>query len=485
MYFTDYYKVQPENLEKYGALNISLVTDLPLFIDPFLIFNSEREEYKLLHDEMIKYLRFLRDKALGETDIRQGLINSWYKFSEVSQNWLGFSVGGNQGRGLGNEFAHSLHRNLFTIFQDFADEQITQNSHLEKLCLIKDGVGRDNISDFTTNLIKDYLLKYTEKFTKDNIDSEYLKEFTVTKAFFNYETETWTPKKYTLPVFKRDFVILTPKDMLTRDDTWINKSDLISNFDDIPLAVSDVELRAEINNYFAKLLPKDPTKKDRSIAAIGTIKKYPVLVDYYIKQKEMNGDLAMSLSSEKVEQTENLLIVNMKKLIQLLEEKTNFYQIQPNSYEESLQRIEYLKNAIEKNDGYSMFYIDGEPRGDEKILQIAFRLVWFGSKFDVNSEVNNGRGPADYKVSLGSMDKTVIEMKLARNRQLKRNLLNQSKIYAEANNTKKKIVVVIFFTAKEEESVKKILSENTEDLEGQEIVLIDARDDNKPSASKA
>jgi hypothetical protein len=28
--------------------------------------------------------------------------------------------------------------------------------------LIKSGVGRDNISDFTTNLIKDYLLTYTE-----------------------------------------------------------------------------------------------------------------------------------------------------------------------------------------------------------------------------------------------------------------------------------------------------------------------------------
>jgi hypothetical protein len=186
----------------------------------------------------------------------------------------------------------------------------------------------------------------------------------------------------------------------------------------------------------------------------------------------------------KVEQTENLLITNMQKLIELLKEETNFYQTQPDSYEESLQRIEYLKNVIEKNDGYRLFYIDGEPKGNEAILQLAFRLVWFGTKFDVNSEVNNGRGSADYKVSLGSMDKSIIEMKLARNTQLKRNLLNQSRIYAEANNTEKKIVVVIFFTAKEEERVNKILAENMVRLEGQEIVLIDARDDNKPSASK-
>ena len=42
---------------------MSLVNDLPLFIDPFLLFNSEKPEYRALHDEIIRYLRFLRDEA--------------------------------------------------------------------------------------------------------------------------------------------------------------------------------------------------------------------------------------------------------------------------------------------------------------------------------------------------------------------------------------------------------------------------------------
>jgi hypothetical protein len=41
----------------------------------------------------------------------------------------------------------------YRIFHDFGEERITKGGHLEKLCLIKEGVGRDNISDFTTNLI--------------------------------------------------------------------------------------------------------------------------------------------------------------------------------------------------------------------------------------------------------------------------------------------------------------------------------------------
>ena len=31
-----------------GALDISVVSDLPLFVDPFLLFNSENAEYQAL-----------------------------------------------------------------------------------------------------------------------------------------------------------------------------------------------------------------------------------------------------------------------------------------------------------------------------------------------------------------------------------------------------------------------------------------------------
>src|ERR1022692_1619156 len=71
-------------------MNISLVNDLPLFIDPFLLFNSRKPEYRALHDEIISYLRFLRDRAVEGT-IDDGLLEAWFTFREVKQNWLGFS----------------------------------------------------------------------------------------------------------------------------------------------------------------------------------------------------------------------------------------------------------------------------------------------------------------------------------------------------------------------------------------------------------
>ena len=63
LHFTDTFNVDPEILEEHGAFNISLINDLPLFIDPFLLFNSGRSEYQDLHEQIIKYLRFLRDRA--------------------------------------------------------------------------------------------------------------------------------------------------------------------------------------------------------------------------------------------------------------------------------------------------------------------------------------------------------------------------------------------------------------------------------------
>src|SRR5205823_6047092 len=122
-----------------------LVTDLPLFIDPFLLFNSRKRVYRNLHEEVIRYLRFLRDRAVAG-DQSPGLLQAWYTFSEVKQNWLGYSATGNRGSALGPDFAQALNKNLHTIFQDFGQPGIARGNHLEKLCLISDGVGRDRIS---------------------------------------------------------------------------------------------------------------------------------------------------------------------------------------------------------------------------------------------------------------------------------------------------------------------------------------------------
>jgi hypothetical protein len=469
-YFSDFFEVPPEAVEDYGAFDVSLLADLPLFIDPFLLFNSEKAEYQLLHNQIICYLKFLRDKSTN-ADLSKGLIEAWYRFPEIKQNWLGFSATGNQGSGLGREFAIALHQNLHRVFTDFGKERVTHGSHLEKLCLISDGVGKDNISDFTTNLIHEFLLEYTQAFAQANVKEEYRRKVKVSKVRFNYETETWEYGVYDLPSHKGDYVLLTPKDILTKDETWISKPDLLENFDVIPTAISDDALRAQVNNYFLKVLPKDKkgkiseTKKDKREAAARTVREFPEIIDYYIKYKEEHGDDAENISSWKVEESKRL------------------YHDQF-TYREAYERVLFLKDVIENNDGYRLFYLKGKPIEREEDIQILYRLTWRATPSDINREVNNGRGPVDFKVSRGSRDKSLVEFKLAKNSQLKRNVEKQVAIYEKANNTQKSLKVILYFTQEEIDRVRRILRELNL-TEAENIILIDARNDNKPSASTA
>ena len=118
IYFTDFFGVDRATLETYGAFNVSLVNDLPLFIDPFLLFDSPKPEYQLLHAEIIDYLKFLRDVSAAG-NLTKAHVDQWFRFAEVKQNWLGFSRSGNSGNGLGERFAATLHRNLHLVFRDF------------------------------------------------------------------------------------------------------------------------------------------------------------------------------------------------------------------------------------------------------------------------------------------------------------------------------------------------------------------------------
>lgn len=288
-------------------------------------------------------------------------------------------------------------------------------------------------------------------------------------------------KTYTLPTFQNDYVLLTPKDILTKDENWINSSDMIGDFRGVLDSIPNDQLRAQLSDYLARMLPKDPDKKEFDKAVVSTIIKFPEYIDYFIKLKENNGDEAVKLSKLKVNETEYLFIQKVKNLVSRLEQNTSFYEQPSNSLDESYQRILFLKQMVENNDGYRFFYVKGNPIKREQDLQLLFKLTWFATKYDVNAEVNNGRGPVDFKVSNGSSDKSLVEFKLASNKKLKQNLKHQIDIYEAANCTHQSIKVILFFSDSELNNINKVMKE-LKLKEDKGLVLIDARP-NKISAS--
>ena len=351
------------------------------------------------------------------------------------------------------------------------------------MTLIGKGIGKDFISDFSVNLIFEYLLEYTQEFALNNLPSSKTKKFTI-RCKFNNELMVWTPREFILPYFyleNGDFILLTPMDILTKDESYICGSDLRINFRSITNAIGNSSLRDAINSYFHKRLPRNAKKKDIDHAIFETINKYPEILDYYISFKEKNKDKSKKISIAKVNMIKKELISTLSRFCEKVYENSDFFEIQPNSYEEALQRALYLKDVIENNDGYRIFYSNGKPVASENTIQRIFRLTWFASPFDVNAEVNNGRGPADYKISYGNKDSAIIEFKLAKASTLKNNLINQTEIYKKASKSIKDIKIILCYTPSEINKVNKIL-ESIGQQGAENIVIIDAT--RKTSASK-
>ena len=77
-----------------------------------------------------------------------------------------------------------------------------------------------------------------------------------------------------------------------------------------------------------------------------------------------------------------------------------------------------------------------------------------------------------------------MEFKLASNTRLKQNLLKQVEIYKKAHRAKAALKVIVYFTETQYKRAARIIDE-LGISDNEDIILIDARSDNKVSASKA
>lgn len=267
---------------------------------------------------------------------------------------------------------------------------------------------------------------------------------------------------------------------------------MISKFDILPVALSDGQTRAQVDNYFRKRLAVNPSAKDIRAARIATLRQFPELVDHYIALKEEDRDQASAESMKKTLDTRTV----MRDLVQLLagdlKGRTDFYSSPWSSFDEAHDAVATFKHYIEHQDGHKLINGGSSVRfSREADVQLFFGLLLQRSRFDINREPNNGRGPVDFKISAGAHDKSLVEFKLASSTALKRNLQKQVEIYEKANKTDKSIKVVIAYTKADQEKVDRVCKEIDAEMQlrpgttAGRIVVIDARSDNKASASKA
>src|SRR5215217_7634332 len=133
-----------------------LALDLPLAIDPFLLYKSRDENLRRLHEHLVaifnRGIRFFREGQRSELD---RLID----FPEVNEIGFGYSREGIRGRGLG----WYLNRLLADTLAASIPLQQRGLRHVEEMQLVSLGVAADRVSDIAGNVLKSFLTDYTQK----------------------------------------------------------------------------------------------------------------------------------------------------------------------------------------------------------------------------------------------------------------------------------------------------------------------------------
>ncbi len=208
---TDYHDIGVAQTECDFAIPL-LDEDLPLFVDPFLLWKSPSLQDTALHSVLATgFNELLRSFAAGNG---KSASSTLARLSECREAGLGTSAS-REGRRFGPEFAKDALETLVSI------PQIRANGvkHIEVLQLLVAGIGKDRISDITCSILKSFLIDYSiEQAKKHGIPTERVD----VDDIFDHRTASLVSESVTLPVspVTRHGVLLIPKRWL-RYSPWI------------------------------------------------------------------------------------------------------------------------------------------------------------------------------------------------------------------------------------------------------------------------
>ncbi len=147
-----------------------------------------------------------------------GLLDSGYKkearilfenLSEPNETCLGVSSNGPRGRGVGTDEATK-------IFDSLMNSRAIESGligHFEDFVLFVDGVGKDKISDLTTNLIRKHLMKYTQSQCK--LHGIGLTKEVPSGYYWNDTELRWGSHLTDMLVINERVILLVPKSAVT------------------------------------------------------------------------------------------------------------------------------------------------------------------------------------------------------------------------------------------------------------------------------
>ena len=245
--------------------------DLPLCIDPFLLYKSRDPELSLLHTQIIEhFVSGMTALAAGNQNEAEDILT----FPEVPEVGLGYGTSDKRGSGLGGILRGLLIDTLK------ASPAILERGirHVEEMQLLSSGIGPDRIGDIASNILKEYLITYTQR--QCSIHNIPIQSNLAIGHVYDAKDRLWRDGYYDLPANPDDgsAVLLVPR-RIVRQLPWIN-------YDNFVRTEFRAYLAAKRGNAGRSSL--SPTKTQ----VTSTSRVETAIIDNYVRQREQQSSEA-------------------------------------------------------------------------------------------------------------------------------------------------------------------------------------------------
>jgi hypothetical protein len=188
--------------------------DIPLYIDPFLLWKSPSLQDSSLHLSVINSFNYLGNQFIkGDSDSVQTLIQA----SECNEIGLG-----NSKTKTGKRIGEKTAQEILSLYKNIPQISKSGFIHFEEIQLLVDNIAEDRVSDIASNLMKSFLIDYTiDQCEKLNIPIEQIEIYC-----FDNKSNKFKKENVYLPLNpgNKTPILLVPKRWL-RYSTYINYDD--------------------------------------------------------------------------------------------------------------------------------------------------------------------------------------------------------------------------------------------------------------------
>ena len=161
--FSRHFGIKKQKIEESGLFDPMLNVDTNLFVDPVLLKRSRHREistsataeYRKRFYQIISLLKASRKKDDAAWRAAKRMI----QLREVQGTCLGYGASSISGRSV----AASIQETILVTAKEIVDAGIEEPELFLLLPLFEEGIGPDTISDFTTSVIEDSLLRFTAR----------------------------------------------------------------------------------------------------------------------------------------------------------------------------------------------------------------------------------------------------------------------------------------------------------------------------------